>query len=95
MFTLEAMGLLYANLMNHTSKVRNALLAIVVIPIAFLANVVRVVALSLVTFHLGDAAGQGFLHGFAGMVLFLAGLALVMAVDGLLGRAWPSKEPAR
>jgi exosortase B len=95
MFTLEAMGLLYANLMNHSSTWRSALLAILVVPIAFLANVVRVVVLSLVTFHVGDAAGQGFLHGFAGMVLFLVALVLVVGVDALLGRAWPIREIAR
>ncbi|TXC67032.1 exosortase B [Piscinibacter aquaticus] len=86
MFTLEAMGLLYASLMNHSSVLRNTLLAIAVVPIAFCANVVRVMVLALVTFHFGDAAGQGFLHGFAGMVLFLVALVLVIMVDALLGR---------
>ena len=86
MFTLEAMGLLYASLMNHSSVLRNTLLAIAVVPIAFCANVVRVMVLALVTYHFGDAAGQGFLHGFAGMVLFLVALVLVISVDALLGR---------
>ncbi|HBI67658.1 MAG TPA: exosortase B, partial [Massilia sp.] len=35
---------------------------------------------------LGDAAGQGFLHGFAGMVLFLTALVLILAVDS--GLQW-------
>jgi exosortase B len=86
MFTLEAMGLLYASLINHESPARNALLAVLVVPIAFLANVVRVIVLALITFHFGDAAGQGFLHGFSGIVLFLVALAMVIATDGLLGR---------
>jgi len=85
MFTLEAMGLLYANLMNHSSLLRNALLAILVVPVAFVANVVRVIVLALLTFYAGDAAGQGFLHGFAGLVLFAVALALVMATDWALG----------
>jgi hypothetical protein len=42
------------------------------VPISFTANVIRVMVLTLVTYHLGDEAGQGFLHGFAGMVLFMA-----------------------
>ncbi|MFT3953838.1 MAG: exosortase B [Piscinibacter sp.] len=90
MFTLEAMGLLYASLMNHSSALRNTLLALLVVPIAFCANVVRVMVLALVTYHLGDAAGQGFLHGFAGMVLFLVALVMVMLVDALLGRVLPA-----
>ena len=87
MFTLEALGLLYMNLMGYTSKLRNVLLAILVIPIAFVANVIRVIILILVTYHFGDEAGQGFVHTFAGMVLFGIGLAMMLATDGLLGRA--------
>ena len=86
MFTLEAMGLLYASLMNHSSALRNVLLAVLVIPIAFCANVVRVAVLALVTYYFGDEVGQGFLHGFSGIVLFLVALTLVVASDGLLGR---------
>ena len=95
MFTLEAMGLLYASLMNHSSALRNTLLAVLVVPIAFCANVVRVMVLALVTYHLGDAAGQGFLHGFAGMVLFVVALVLVMGADALLGRLLAAREVAR
>lgn len=85
MFTLEALGLLYMNLMGYTSVLRNVLLAILVIPVAFAANVVRVIVLVLVTYYFGDEAGQGFVHEFAGMVLFLVGLALMLAVDRVLG----------
>ena len=84
MFTLEALGLLYMNLMRYTSVARNVLLAILIIPISFAANIVRVMILVLVTYHFGDAAGQGFVHGFAGMVLFIVGLAMILATDKLL-----------
>lgn len=84
LFTLEAMGLLYLNVVRHSSALRNILLAILIVPISFAANVTRVVVLSLITFHFGDAAGQGFLHGFAGMVLFLTALLLIIATDSLL-----------
>jgi exosortase B len=86
MFTLEALGLLYMNLMGYTSKVRNVLLAILIVPISFTANVIRVVVLVLVTYHFGDAAGQGFVHEFAGMVLFGVGLVIMLGTDSVLGR---------
>jgi exosortase/archaeosortase family protein len=84
MFTLEALGLLYMNLMRYTSVARNLALALLILPISFAANVVRVMLLVLVTVHFGDAAGQGFTHGFAGLVLFLVALVLILAVDRLL-----------
>ena len=84
MFTLEALGLLYMNLMRYTHAVRNVLLAILIIPISFAANIVRVMILVLVTYHFGDEAGQGFIHGFAGMVLFMVGLVLMLGTDSLL-----------
>lgn len=90
LFTLEALGLLYMNLMQYKSAMRNVVLTILVVPIAFGANIVRVMILVLVTYHFGDAAGQGFVHGFAGMVLFLVGLILVLATDYALG--WFFKE---
>ncbi len=86
LFTLEALGLLYLNLMGYTSKLRNAVLAILVVPISFIANVIRVIILVLVTYHFGDEAGQGFVHTFAGMVLFGVGLAMMLAADGMVGR---------
>jgi exosortase B len=94
MFTLEAMGLLYASLKNYRSWLRNAALALLVVPIAFIANVVRVMILVLVTFHFGDAAGRGFIHGFAGLVLFAVGLSMIFAADKALGVLLPRKWAA-
>ena len=85
LFTLEALGLLYLNLMNYTSAWRGVTLAILIVPISFAANVVRVIILVLVTYHFGDEAGQGFVHGFAGMVLFVVALTLILFTDSLLG----------
>ena len=94
MFTLEAMGLLYASLMNYRSWVRSAALALLVIPVAFSANVVRVMILVLVTYYFGDAAGRGFIHGFAGMVLFGVGLAFIVGADRGLGVLLPKRWAA-
>ena len=84
LFTLEALGLLYLNIIRHDSLFRNIALAILIVPISFTANVIRVMVLTLITYHYGDEAGQGFLHGFSGMVLFLSALLLIVFVDSLL-----------
>jgi len=91
MFTLEAMGLLYTNLMAYRSAVRSMILAVMVVPVAFCANVVRVIILVLITYHLGDEVGQGFVHGFAGLVLFAVALGFIMGFDRLLGAVLPER----
>lgn len=84
LFSLEALALFYLHLTRHESWARNTALAILIIPISLTANTIRVMTLSLITYHFGDEAGQGFLHGFAGIVLFLSALILIMALDGLI-----------
>jgi exosortase/archaeosortase family protein len=81
------------NLMNYKSVVRNVTLAILLIPISFCANIIRVMILVLVTYHFGDEAGQGFIHGFAGMVLFMVALVLMLIVDKPLGWLLEPKVP--
>lgn len=92
MFILEAMGLLYSHLAQHTSWWRNGLLAVLAVPVSFLANVVRVMILVVVTHHFGDAAGQGFVHNFAGLALFAVALVLMAGADALLGLVWPDRR---
>ena len=85
MFSLSALGLLYIYLMQHPSWLRNGILLAAILPIAFIANVVRVMVLVLVTYHFGDEAGQGFVHGAAGIVLFMVALLLLFGLDNVLG----------
>lgn len=84
LFTLEALGLLYMNVMNYQSKTRNIVLALMIIPISFVSNVTRVITLVLITYYMGDEVGQGFAHGFAGMLLFAVALVLTYGFDRLL-----------
>lgn len=95
LFTLEALGLLYMNIMNYQSKARNVILAIMIVPISFISNVTRVIILVLITYHLGDEAGQGFAHTFAGLVLFVVALVLTYAFDRLLAVRFDDQGGAR
>lgn len=95
MFSLSAMGLLYLYLMQRTSIARKLIIMAAILPIAFVANVVRVMVLVLVTYHLGDEAGQGFLHGFAGIMLFIIGLLFLFVLDWVLGFIFPDRPRAR
>lgn len=94
MFSLSAIGLLYLYLTNRKSRIHNAIILACLFPIAFCANVMRVMFLVLVTYHFGDAAGQGFLHGFSGMVLFVVALGCILLLDTVLAIVIKSKKPA-
>lgn len=86
MFSLSALGVLFLYLKQRASLLHNGLMLASILPIAFAANVVRVLVLVLITYHLGDEAGQGFLHGAAGMVLMTVALLIFFLLDTLLAK---------
>lgn len=85
LFSLLALGLIYLYLQGYASRWRNILIMLAIVPVAIIANIVRVMILVLVTYYLGDEAGQGYLHGLAGILLFIMALSLLFAWDKLLG----------
>jgi exosortase/archaeosortase family protein len=84
MFSLPALGILIMYLAGRKSYVNNVIMLVSILPIAFAANVLRVAVLVLVTYYWGDEAGQGFLHGFAGIVLFATALGCFFTGHGVV-----------
>lgn len=81
--SLSAIGLFYIY-MRHNANWRYALLLMLaIVPVALLANFIRVLLLILITYFFGDAYAQGFLHGFAGMVMFVVALLGIFGIDML------------
>lgn len=84
--SLTAIGLFYAYI-RHAANVRYMVLFFfVIVAMAIMANFVRVLILILICYHLGDSAAQGFLHDFAGFVMFAVAMAGVLAFDGAAGK---------
>ncbi len=90
LISLTAIGLFYVYVMRNSNWRYSVLLLALVVPIAILANCVRVAALVLLTYYFGDAVAQGFLHKFAGMVTFTSALLLIFLIDAGLTpvRSW-------
>jgi exosortase len=88
MYSLSALGTLFMYIMARKSVLHNVIMLASILPIAFVANIVRVMVLVLITYHFGGAAGQGFLHGAAGMVLMLVSL-IFFLLDAVLYRSLP------
>lgn len=84
LISLTAIGLFYVYLIRGSNPLYSLLLLAMVIPIAIAANIVRVAALVLITYHLGNAMAQGYLHNFAGMVTFVSALLFIFALDWAL-----------
>jgi exosortase/archaeosortase family protein len=94
MVALAGVGLVYVYLAGHRSRLRNAALLASILPIAFAANIVRVLLLVLITYYGGEAAGQTF-HDHAGLLEVLLAFGGFFVFDRLLGFAprW-SQSPA-
>jgi exosortase len=81
---LVAISLFYIYLLRNASWRYSIVLVALVIPIAIIANIIRVATLVLLTYFFGDAVAQGFLHMAAGLLLFTSALALVFLVDHII-----------
>ena len=89
MFSLSSMGLFYLYILGYKSWVRNGVLIASLLPIAFFANVLRVTILVLITYYFGYEVGEGFLHKFAGLLLFFVSLMFIFSLDIFLGWILP------
>ncbi len=83
LIALTAIGFVYLYAVKHKDWRINTAVVLLLAPIAIIANIARVAALTLITYYLGYDAGQGFMHEGAGLLMFSVALALVFAVDAL------------
>lgn len=81
--TLTALCLFYVYLRRRSDPVAFFIVALAAIPVAIISNFVRVLVLVLVTYHLGEAAAQGFIHDFAGLLMFSVALFTIFGIDKL------------
>ena len=82
--SLSAISLFYIYIRHQAEWRYSMLLVLLIVPIAIVANFFRVIILILLTYHAGEAAAQGFLHNFAGIVMFAIALVTIFALDELL-----------
>jgi exosortase len=81
--SLSAICLFYVYLRHKSDIPAFLTVAALVVPVAIFSNFIRVLTLILVTYHFGEAAGQGFIHDFAGLTVFLVALLTIFGVDAL------------
>jgi exosortase len=81
--TLGALCLFYVYLRHRSNFVAFLIMSLAAIPVAIVSNFVRVLMLVLITYHFGDSVAQGFVHDFAGLLMFAVALLTVFAIDQL------------
>ena len=91
-FGLLAISLFYIYLSRGSSWRYSAFLAALTIPIAIMANILRIVILILLTVFMGDGVAQGFMHFTAGIIVFVIALALIALLDSLFVAVWSGRK---
>lgn len=82
MFALSAALAWFA----HYSTWRKWLVFLSAVPIAIFVNMVRLTATALLASRYGEKVAQGFLHEFSGMLVFILGLVLLLAINMLMSK---------
>jgi exosortase len=85
---LAAVGALYVRVAGHRSRTLNALLLAAILPVAFAANLARVLALVLATYYGGDALGRT-LHDYMGYAEIAVAFGAFFLLDHIVRLARP------
>jgi exosortase A len=75
---------------SDTRAGRRILIALSSIPIAIVANGVRVAGTGIAAQYAGATAAEGFFHTFAGAMIFIASAAMLLTVAGVLRTLTPA-----
>jgi exosortase len=98
LMTLLALGIVFGYFTDGRSSVRTAI-ALMTIPVAVLANGIRVAGTGMLAYYFGVQAAEGFFHVFSGWLVFIAAFTMLFVLArGLVTlmppRARPNSAPA-
>lgn len=74
---------------------RRIVLVVAVVPIAIIANALRVAGTGLLAHYRGPQVAEGFLHNFSGLMVFVVAVLLLLGLAQLLTlieRIWPRRK---
>jgi exosortase len=92
--SLLTLGIVYGYFVDRRPGVRTAI-ALSSIPVAILANGLRVAGTGFAAHFFGPAAAEGFFHTFSGWLVFGFAFVLLFAVVRTLQWLFPSAPPVR
>lgn len=83
LLSLTTLSIIYGYLMERSVSVR-VILALAAIPIAVIANSLRIVGTGLVVQYWDPNKAEGFFHAFSGWLIFVVSLIMLFLLHGLL-----------
>lgn len=89
--SLITLGIVYGYFTDSRLWVRTAIV-LSTIPVAIVANGARVAGTGIAAHWWGPAAAEGFIHEFAGWVVFMASLVMLLGIQRLILRLSPAPQ---
>jgi len=90
LMSLVTLAIIYSYLMEKRLWVR-WLLALASVPIAVIANSVRIIGTGLLVQYWDAEKAEGYFHASWGWIIFVISLAMLYALHGLINLIWPEK----
>jgi exosortase len=90
--SLITLAILYGYFTDSRAPVRVAL-TLGAVPIAIVANGLRVAGTGIAAHYYGATAATGFFHGFSGWFVFASSFLMLMGLSALVGRLAPATAP--
>jgi exosortase len=83
--SLLTLSVLFAYFSQKTFSKR-VLLVVSALPVAIVANAARVTGTGMLAYYYGEAAAEGFFHGFSSWVIFVVGLLCLYVIGAVLSK---------
>jgi exosortase len=93
LISLLTLGIVYGYFMDPRIWAR-VVLAFSAVPVAIIANGVRVAGTGIAAHYYGPEAAQGFFHTFSGWLVFLAAFVMLSLLHRIILMIAPRKRPA-
>jgi exosortase len=92
LMSLTTVAVIYAYFLE-TKLLPRVLLSISAVPIAVIANGLRVTGTALLAFYWDKEAAEGFFHNFSGWLIFVLSLLMLFGLQGLMGWVRKRRQP--
>ena len=93
LMSLVTLAIIYGFLLEKRLWVR-CLLAVASVPIAVIANSIRIIGTGLLVQYWDPDKAEGYFHASWGWIIFVVSLVLLYALHSLIELIWPQREAA-